>query len=69
MKLTYVHLLRRRERSIEEIDLFQDLLLAGQNIAGAIDAQERSFSEFLKLLDRAAEFKAWLRNANLDQNS
>jgi len=66
MKLKYVHFLRRRDRSLNEIDLFQDLHLSGRNIADAIDAGERSFAEFLELLDEASKFKAWLVNTNPD---
>jgi hypothetical protein len=68
MKLKYVHFLRRRERSITEIDLFQDLHLNGRNISGAINAKERSFEDFLKLLDQATKFKTWLRAKNPDQS-
>lgn len=67
MKLKYVHLLRRRERSITEIDLFQDLHLSGRSIAGVIDGRERSFDDFLTLLDQAGKFKDWLRSANPDR--
>jgi len=68
MKLKYVHLLRRRDRSLNEIDLFHDLHLGGRNIAGTIDAGERSFAEFLKVLDQASKFKAWLGTTNPDKN-
>jgi hypothetical protein len=67
MKLKYIHLLRRRDRSLNEIDLFQDLHLGGRNIADAIDTGERSFAEFLKLLDEASRFKAWLVDTNPDR--
>lgn len=67
MRLKYVHLLRRRDKSLNEIDLFQDLHLANRNIAGTIDAGDRSFAEFLELLDNASKFKAWLANTNPDR--
>jgi hypothetical protein len=66
IKLRYLSLLRRRERSVSEIDLFQDLHLDGRNISGALKAKERSFEEFLELLGRARKFKEWLRSTNPD---
>lgn len=67
MKLKYVHLLRRRDWSLNEIDLFQDLHLDGRNVAGTIDAGERSFADFLKVLDEAGKFKNWLGSTNPDK--
>jgi hypothetical protein len=67
MKLKYVHLLRRRERSITEIDLFQNLHLDARNISGVLNSKERSFDEFLRLLDQAGKFKKWLRETNPDE--
>jgi hypothetical protein len=68
MKLKYVNLFRRRERSIKEIDLFQNLHLNAHDISGALNAKERTFEEFLKLLDQADRFKKWLRETNPDEN-
>ncbi len=67
MKLKYLNLFRRRERSINEIDLFQNLHLDARNIRGALNSKERSFDEFLKLLDQAERFKKWLRETNPDE--
>lgn len=36
-------------------------------IAEAIDSGERSFDEFLKLLDKSARFKLWLKSTNPDE--
>jgi hypothetical protein len=69
MKIKYLNLMRRRERSIEEIDLFQDLHLRdANNIRGVVNSKEHSFDEFLKLLDSAEKFKGWLRANNPDEN-
>lgn len=67
MKLKYTNILRRRERSINEIDLFQNLHLEGRNIGQILSSNERTFDEFLELLDQATKFKAWLKNANPDE--
>jgi hypothetical protein len=68
MKLKYVNIFRRRERSINEIDLFQNLHLDAHNISSALNSKERTFEEFLKLLDQADKFKKWLRETNPDEN-
>lgn len=67
IKLKYVNLLRRRERSLTEIDLFQDLHLEARTIGDVLRSKERSFQDFLKLLDDAQKFKEWLRKANPDE--
>jgi hypothetical protein len=68
MKLKYLNLFRRRERSIEEIDLFQDLHLEGRSLSEVLNSDERTFDEFFKLLDQAGKFKSWLRDVNPDKN-
>jgi hypothetical protein len=68
MRLKYTNILRRHDRSIREIDLFQDVHMQGRNIAGAINAKERSLEEFFGLLDKANKFKDWLRNKNPDES-
>jgi len=67
MKLKYLNLFRRRERSVEEIDLFQDLHLEGRSLSETLNRNERTFDEFFRLLDQARKFKAWLRNVNPDE--
>lgn len=69
MKIKYLNLMRRRERSVQEIDLFQDLHLeSGRNIQGVMNSKERSLDEFFELLDRARKFKEWLRGKNPDES-
>ena len=67
MKLKYLSMFRRREKSIEEIDLFQDLHLEGRNLSEVLNRDERTFDEFFQLLDKAGRFKAWLRGVNPDE--
>lgn len=38
-----------------------------RSLAEVIDSGERTFGEFLLLLDRAARFKDWLKKANPDE--
>lgn len=62
------HLLERADRNREAREQFSELVLADfPSIRDTIDSGERSFAEFLKVLDKAQKFKAWLTKANPDQ--
>ena len=62
------HLFERADRNREAREQFSELVLADcPSIRDVIDSGERSFDEFLKVLDRAQKFKAWLTKANPDQ--
>jgi hypothetical protein len=50
--------------SAQEISSFQDMILSGKTLAEAINSGERTFSEFLTLLDKARRFKEWLKGAH-----
>jgi hypothetical protein len=54
----------RRESSASDIDLFQDVHLEGKKLREVINSGERTFSEFLDLLDEARKFKDWLKGAD-----
>jgi hypothetical protein len=48
---------------------FTDLVLPDMpRLSEVIDAGDRSFEEFLKLLDRADRFKDWLKAVNPDED-
>lgn len=67
MSLRFSHLFQKRMRNQAEIDLFQKNFLRGGNtIAEAINSGERTFDDFLKILDDAKKFKSWLKNENPD---
>lgn len=54
-------LVRKREESIEQKDLFDDLVLQEtRSVRQAINSGERSFSEFLELLEKAEQFREWV---------
>jgi hypothetical protein len=60
-------LLQRRFKSRDEISAFQAMHLDEANaIREAINVNERKFSDFLTLLDRADKFRHWLRVQNPD---
>ncbi len=57
----------KRENNLSQIEMFQKVHLDnGKNVREAINSGERSFADFLKLLERADRFKAWLRDRNPD---
>ena len=63
----FAQFLTRREKSLAGMESFQDLQLGSTTaIRETINSGERSFDEFLKVLDKAARFKDWLRNVNPD---
>lgn len=62
------HLLDRTNLNREEKENFSEIILPDYpSVREVIDSGERSFTEFLKLLDKAQKFKAWLAKANPDQ--
>ncbi len=62
------HLFERADRNREAREQFSELVLADcPSIRDVIDSGERSFAEFLKVLDKAQKFKTWLTKANPDQ--
>jgi hypothetical protein len=63
------HLVRNAMRSSREVESFQEFLLPNlKSVREAINSGERSFADFLKVLGQAEKFKAWISNANPDQN-
>lgn len=62
------HLLDRTNLNREEKENFSEIILPDYpSVRDVIDSGERSFTEFLKLLDKAQKFKVWLAKANPDQ--
>ncbi len=62
------HLLDRTNLNREEKENFSEIILPDYpSVREVIDSGERSFTEFLKLLDKAQKFKVWLAKANPDQ--
>jgi hypothetical protein len=52
----------------EEIDAFTDIVLEDSpSVAEVIDSGERSFADFLKLLDKAGSFRKWAHNVGPDR--
>jgi len=58
-------ILRKSRRSAEQVAALQSLTLNnGKAVREAINSGERSFDEFLVLLDKALPFKKWLANVD-----
>jgi hypothetical protein len=67
VKLKCVELMRKRDAQVEELDLFQELNLPNaKKLRECINSGERSFADFLKLLEHSEKFKEWLSNRNPD---
>lgn len=60
----FAMILGKRARSSREISAFQEMHLDGRSIREAINSGERSFSDFLDVLDRSRKFKDWLKAAH-----
>lgn len=61
-------LLRRSSIDREDRQRFQELILPDMpKLAEVIDSGERSFEEFMRLLDRADKFKKWLNSVSPDE--
>ena len=62
------HLFERSSINRQAREQFSELVLADYpSVRDVIDSGERTFSEFLKLLDKAQKFKTWLAKTNPDQ--
>ncbi|MBW6420001.1 hypothetical protein KX729_00930 [Rhizobium sp. XQZ8] len=54
----------RRDRSKADIELFQNIHFEGRQLREVMNSGERTFAEFLNLLDDTRKFKQWLKGAN-----
>jgi hypothetical protein len=69
IRLRFQRLLSRRDRSDHEIALFQEVHLGNARaIREAIASGEKTFSDFLPILDKSRRFKDWLSEENPDAN-
>ncbi|MGJ7494706.1 hypothetical protein ACSFA8_06510 [Variovorax sp. RT4R15] len=61
-------LLQRSDLNLQARDQFSELVLANfPSVRDVIDSGERSFPDFLRLLDKAQKFKTWLARTSPDQ--
>lgn len=68
IRLRYKEVLRRIGIEMEEIKQWQDITIPNTpSIKEVVNSQERSFSEFLKLLDKSQKFRDWVQSVNPDE--
>lgn len=68
MQLKFANLLEKRFKNAKDIELFQEIHLDNARaIRDAINEGDRSFSDFLKVLEKASKFKEWLQDAHPDE--
>ncbi len=69
IQVRYSELLRRSALNTASLQQFVEVVLPDtRTVAEVIDAGERTFSEFLVLLDKAARFKNWTKTVNPDES-
>lgn len=63
------NLISRRDQSMKDINLFQEVAINnGKNIRETINSGNRSFQEFLTLLDKAGKFKEMIDTSKPDSS-
>jgi hypothetical protein len=68
IQLRYAEILRRSRLNEEQRATFHHVTLPDYpSLRETIDSGQRSFTDFLLLLDKAARFKEWLRTATVDE--
>ena len=68
VRVRHEELLRRASLNQQSLDTFVDVVLPDMpTVAEVIDSGERTFQEFLHLLDRAERFKRWMHAVNPDE--
>jgi len=69
IQVRYAELMRRSALNTTSLRQFVEVVLPDtRTVSEVIDAGERTFSEFLVLLDKAARFKSWTKAVNPDEN-
>jgi len=69
IQVRYTELLRRSALNTASLQHFAEVVLPDtRTVAEVIDAGERTISEFLVLLDKAARFKNWTKAVNPDED-
>lgn len=69
IQIRHAELLRRAKLNQDSRQQFIEVTLPDTpSLAEVIDSGERTFDDFLKLLDQSARFKDWLNTVNPDEN-
>lgn len=68
LQIRHAELLRRAGANQESIQQFNEIALPDTPcLAEVIDSGQRSFGEFIRLLEKASRFKDWLKSTNPDE--
>ena len=63
-----IPLLQKTNTNVRDLEIFQETYLSSAHaIAESINSGERTFDEFLSLLDKASKFRGFLKNAHPDK--
>jgi hypothetical protein len=69
IQVKHAEILRRSNLNLDSRQNFTEIVLPDTpSLAEVVDSGERSFDDFLVLLDRAGRFKDWLKAVNPDEN-
>lgn len=69
MKRKFLELIRRRERDVAELDLFQEKVLPeGRKVREVINSGEALFVDILPVIQEGRKFKGWLEARNPDES-
>ena len=67
IKIRFQDLLKRRFANDQQLEAFQDLIFGNARaIRETVNSGEKSFDEFLNVLEKASRFKRWLSEGNPD---
>lgn len=68
IQIRYAEILRRGQLNEEQLTSFRQVTLPDYpSLRETIDSGQRTFKDFLLLLDKAARFKEWLKTAAVDE--
>jgi 6-pyruvoyl-tetrahydropterin synthase len=68
LQIRHAELLRRSDINQDARQQFQEIALPDTpSLAEVIDSGQRSFADFIRLLEKASKFKDWLKSTNPDE--
>lgn len=69
IRVRHMELMRRSGLNVDSQRQFEEIVLSEMpRLAEVINSGERTFAEFLKLLDQSSRFKNWLKSIGPDEN-
>ncbi|MDR3573722.1 MAG: hypothetical protein P4L50_07665, partial [Anaerolineaceae bacterium] len=69
IRLKYNNILSRRDSSTASIEMFQEVNLKNSRaVSAVINSGERTFDDFIPVLEKSLKFKKWISDQNPDAN-